>query len=158
MQRIETIGNHPQGDGLLLSSAYASVRWSGRLVSSFSGVHTFFVTSRSGIRLLLDGVLVLDRWLSSCNMTSATFTLQASSLHAIQLEAKILTDSSPISLQWSSVAFLRESIPSVQMFSCVHVAGSPFFLLVAPAVVCATKSTAVMRGTAVERHLFITFT
>ncbi len=128
-------------------SGFASVRWSGRLSSSFSGVHTFYVSSPSGTRFWIDGVLVLDRWTARCNLTAATVTLQASALHAVQFDAKLPSNPSAIELQWASPAFLRQSVPSRQLFSTVHVAGSPFNLVVAPAVACATKSTAVLQGT-----------
>jgi hypothetical protein len=128
-------------------SGYSSVRWSGRLSSSFSGLHTFYVSSKSGTRFWIDGVLLLDRWASESNLTATTFTLQASALHAIQFDAKLPATPSAIQLQWASSAFLRQSVPSHQLFSTAHVAGSPFDLLVAPAPACASKSTAVLRGT-----------
>ncbi len=138
-----------------LYSGFASVRWSGRLSSSFSGLHTFYVTSKSGTRFWIDGILVLDRWSSECNLTATTFTLQASALHAVQFDAKLPSIPSAIELQWASSAFLRQSVPSNQLFSTSHVAGSPFNLLVAPAAACATKSTAVLRGIAYQCNLLL---
>lgn len=147
LQRVDsTIGVDLARDADGSNSGFSSVRWSGRLMTSISGLHTFYVTSASGTRFWIDGVLTLDRWTSYCNLTSVTFTLRASALHLLQFDAKLPPDASPIDLQWASSAFSRQPIPSVQLFATDHVAGSPFDLLVAPAAACAAKSTAVLRG------------
>ena len=147
LQRIDsTISVNLPRDADGSNSGFSSVRWSGRLMSSISGLHTFYVTSRSGTRFWIDGVLALDRWTSYCNLTAVTFTLRASALHLIQFDAKLPPDASPIDLQWASSAFSRQPIPSNQLFATDHVSGSPFDLQVAPAAVCAAKSTAVLRG------------
>jgi hypothetical protein len=147
LQRIDsTISVNLPRDADGSNSGFSSVRWSGRLMSSISGLHTFYVTSRSGTRFWIDGVLALDRWTSNCNLTAVTFTLRASALHLIQFDAKLPPDASPIDLQWASSAFSRQPIPSNQLFATDHVSGSPFDLQVAPAAVCAAKSTAVLRG------------
>lgn len=145
LQRVDSmIGLDSIADGSF--SGFSSVRWSGRLQSPISGSHTFYVTSPSGARLWIDGVVVLDRWSASCNMTTATFVLQADALHAVQLDAKLPTVPSPITLEWASSAFSRQIILPSQLFSTAHVRGSPFALLVQPAVACAAASSAVLRG------------
>ena len=147
MQRTDpTIGATSGGDVGFSPSGFSSVRWSGRISSSISGVHTFYVTSQSGVRGWVDGVLLLDRWSAQCNSTAFTSTLQASALHHIQFDAKIPSDSSPIHVQWASAAFSRQSVSSNQLFYTAHIAGSPFNLQVEPAAACASKSVAALRG------------
>ncbi len=141
MQRIDsTIGSGASYSG------YSSVRWSGRIASSISGLHTFYVSSQSGTRCWIDSVLLLDRWSSPSNLTAFTFTLQASSLHLILFDAKVPPDSSPIYFEWASAAFTREQVPSRQLFWTEHVLGSPFDLVVATAQACAAQSKAFLRG------------
>jgi hypothetical protein len=145
LQRIDSmIGFDTIADGSY--SGFSSVRWSGRMQSPISGLHTFYVTSPGGARLWMDGILVLDRWSASCNLTATTFSLQADALHAVQLDAKFPQDPSPITFEWASSAFARQVVLPTQLFSTAHISGSPFALLVEPAVACAAASTAVLRG------------
>jgi hypothetical protein len=141
-----TIGMHAGGDTDGMYSGFSSVRWSGRISSSSSGLHTFYVTSQSGSRCWIDGNLLLDRWVSQCNLTAFTFKMQASALHLIQFDARLSGVSTPIHLQWESAAFPRQFVDSRQLFSTAHVSGSPFDLFVAAAAACASTSTALLRG------------
>ena len=141
MQRIDsTIGSVASYTG------YSSVRWTGRISSSISGLHTFYVSSQSGTRCWIDSVLLLDRWSSPSNLTAFTFTLQASALHLIYFDAKVPSDSSPIYFEWASAAFTREQVPSRHLFWTEHVLGSPFDLVVATAQACSAHSKAFLRG------------
>jgi hypothetical protein len=147
LQRIDSIiGLDTISDGSY--TGFSSVRWSGRLQSPISGFHTFYVTSPNGARLWMDGVLVLDRWSASCNLTATTFSLQADALHAVQLDAKLPPVPSPITFEWASSAFSRQAVLPSQLFSTAHISGSPFALLVQPAAACAAASSALLRGAA----------
>lgn len=154
MQRIDS----SIGSGAFYSG-YSSVRWSGRIASSISGLHTFYVSSQSGARCWIDSVLLLDRWSSPSNLTAFTFTLQASALHLITVDAKSPSDSSPIYFEWASAAFTRERVPSSHLFWTEHVLGSPFDLVVATAPASAAQSKAFLRGPCVPllrfRVLFV---
>jgi hypothetical protein len=42
----------------------------------FAEIHTFSVTSDDGAKLFVDNVVMIDRWDTSCNETSATIALK----------------------------------------------------------------------------------
>jgi hypothetical protein len=50
------------------ASDFVSVRWTGKIRSSWSLVHTFFALADEGARLWIDDELIIDRWSSSPNM------------------------------------------------------------------------------------------
>ncbi|MBU1420641.1 MAG: hypothetical protein KKD01_00470 [Proteobacteria bacterium] len=63
-----------------------SVRWTGKIEADSDGSYTFAAVSDNGIRLVIDGVTVIDNWTShtvTTNYISATLT---TGLHDIQVE------------------------------------------------------------------------
>jgi len=65
-----------------------SVAWDGYVTASQSGSYTFRTTSDDGVRLYVDGALVIDNWTdhASTNNDSAPIALTAGQRHAIRME------------------------------------------------------------------------
>jgi ferric-dicitrate binding protein FerR (iron transport regulator) len=64
-----------------------SVRWRGWLVPTYSGPCTFTILMDDGVRLWLDGRLVLDEWhLSEKQEFSTTVTLEAGKAYQVRLD------------------------------------------------------------------------
>ncbi|RKY24827.1 MAG: hypothetical protein DRP62_02855 [Planctomycetota bacterium] len=64
-----------------------SVRWTGKLVPTETGLYTLGTKTDDGVRLYLDGVLLIDDWYDHAVKTnSVTISLNASQEYDIQLE------------------------------------------------------------------------
>jgi chitodextrinase len=75
------------------------VRWTASLAVPQSRAYNFTVTSNDGVRMWIDGVLVLDKWQNQ----SATFTFSASltaGIHSFQVEYYDDTGNANVSVSW----------------------------------------------------------
>lgn len=94
-----------------------SVRWEGFLQSAFSENYTFSLSAYDGVRLWVDGKLLIDNW---GNTTTNTFTgsttLEADKRYAVRLEYANKTTESGLSLSWSSARQPKEIIPSSRLY------------------------------------------
>src|SRR5690606_3315908 len=64
-----------------------SVRWTGQLVAPETGQYTFHLTADDGVRLWIDGQLIIDHWQDSPGQTrTATAILQANHPTDFKLE------------------------------------------------------------------------
>src|SRR5690606_23744186 len=63
--RIDPVINFQWGTGTPAPGVSAdsfSVRWTGWVVPPVSGVHAFYVTGDDGVRLRVNGALLVDHW------------------------------------------------------------------------------------------------
>ncbi|MEK3794169.1 PA14 domain-containing protein [Paenibacillus sp. FSL R7-0204] len=64
-----------------------SVRWTGSIKAKYSEVYTFHVIADDGVRLWVDGRLILDKWVTQASeLTSLPITLKAGQNYDIRLE------------------------------------------------------------------------
>lgn len=79
-----------------------SVRWTGRFVFA-GGNHTFTVRVNDGVRVFVDGVLIIDRWVDVGSTTpavyTATHTLTAGE-HEVKVEYYERTGVAEIQVSW----------------------------------------------------------
>ena len=70
MTRLDSTINFDWQDGPITPNAsdFVSVRWTGKIRSSWSLLHTFYVVADEGARLWIDDELLIDRWASPPNM------------------------------------------------------------------------------------------
>jgi len=95
-----------------------SVRWTGQIRPRHSEVYTFTTTSDGGVRLWVDGRLIIDEWNDSpLTEHSGRITLQAERWYAITLEYYVKTGLATIALAWSSRSQRREIIPKDRMYA-----------------------------------------
>ena len=80
-----------------------SVRWTGDLVPLVSGSYTFTTRTDDGVKLYLDGVLLLGNWtvVGATTQTSAPKTLVANQRYAIRLEYRETTKAAMAKLSWT---------------------------------------------------------
>ncbi|HEY8546832.1 MAG TPA: PA14 domain-containing protein, partial [Acidimicrobiales bacterium] len=89
-----------------------SVRWSGWLRVDTAGDHVLTATADGGVRLVVDGAVVLDAWDDhEIRDDSATVALTAG-WHAVRLEHRNLADVAYAKLTWSGPGFTRSAIPA----------------------------------------------
>ena len=99
-----------------------SVRWTGQVKPLYSEIYTFQTFSDDGVRLWVDGVLLIDQWNDHSPTLHNTPVLLARNFTAgqqydIKLEYYENTLDSTISLSWASPSQKRETIPQSQLFS-----------------------------------------
>ncbi|HKU12797.1 MAG TPA: PA14 domain-containing protein [Steroidobacteraceae bacterium] len=79
-----------------------SVRWTGEVKASGAGAYRFRTISDDGVRLWVNGVLLVDNWTahSATTNTSNTITLAANTRYTIKMEYFEQTGSAVAKLQW----------------------------------------------------------
>jgi hypothetical protein len=101
-----------------LSTDYFSVRWTGQIQPKYSETYTFYTNSDDGIRLWVNGQLLIDNWTDHpVTENRGMIPLTAFQNYDIRLEYYEKTADSICQLQWSSASQLQEIVPQSQLFS-----------------------------------------
>lgn len=103
-----------------------SVRWTGKIQPRYSQTYTLFTSNDDGVRLWVDGQLILDKWFSGVNNWSATTpVLNANQLYDIVIEYYEGGGGAKMKLEWQSSSQSREVVPQSQLYPVVpNVAGT----------------------------------
>jgi beta-glucanase (GH16 family) len=102
-----------------VSSDYFSVRWTGQVQPIYTGVYTFYSTSDDGVRLYVNNVLLIDKWvLQSPTEHSGTISLTRGTKYNIVLEYQETGGGATQILSWSSPCFTKQVIPQSQLYPC----------------------------------------
>ncbi len=113
-----------------------SVRWTGYVKAPFSECFTFVAKLEGGVRMYVDGLLIIDRWTSFARVAQGTVALVANTLHAIRVEYRHWTGNASVSLSWNSASLLSEIIPSERLYSVTTlgaVSTQTFYVVPGPA-------------------------
>ncbi|HKO52509.1 MAG TPA: PA14 domain-containing protein [Polyangiaceae bacterium] len=101
-----------------------SVRWTGQVSPRFSGPTTFHTVSDDGVRLSVNGQLLIDNWtIHGETENSATITLSAGQKYDLKLEYYEATGGATARLLWSSSCQAKQAIPSSQLYAASATAG-----------------------------------
>lgn len=99
-----------------LQSDDFSVRWTGQIWSKHSENYTFYTRSDDGVRLWVDGKIVIDHWTDhSVTEDQGSIALAAGQPHDIKLEYYENSGDAVIELLWSSSSQTKEVIPQSQL-------------------------------------------
>jgi PA14 domain/FG-GAP-like repeat len=94
-----------------------SVRWTGKIQPLYSEAYTLYVRSDDGIRLWINGKLIIDDWtLHGLLEQKNTITLAADQIYDIKLEYYENTGGAASRLSWSSASQTKEVIPQSQLY------------------------------------------
>ncbi len=94
-----------------------SVRWSGQIEPEFSQTYTFRVLSDEGVRLWVNGQLLIDDWEPHLLQSrTGTIALSAGQKYDIRLDYYDLTGSARIELSWSSASQPLQLIPASRLY------------------------------------------
>lgn len=120
LTRVDSNVNFAWGNGSpapALDADTFSVRWSGQVESRFTEAYSFIVNADDGVRLWVNGQLLIDRW-TSTPVVNATgvINLIAGRRYDVVLEYFENTGSASVSLEWSSASQTREVVPTRQLF------------------------------------------
>ena len=111
------------------------VRWTGSVQPQFSEPYTFSTTADDGVRLYVNGRLLINDWSNQSPTTmNGTITLAAQQLYNIELDYYYKTNDSSgaqVSLSWSSPSTTQAIIPQTQLYPYTN--PPPTIILSSPA-------------------------
>lgn len=94
-----------------------SIRWTGKLLADYSAPYTIYTYTGDGIRLWLDGELIIDDWKSSAiRENKARVELNAGQKYDIEIEYFNNNKESIAVVSWSCAYHDKEVIPKQQLF------------------------------------------
>ncbi|UBF27173.1 hypothetical protein K9N68_04185 [Kovacikia minuta CCNUW1] len=120
--RIDPTVNFNWGTGSpnagVLPSDNFSVRWTGQIRPTYSETYTFYTTSNDGVRLWVNGELLIDHWTPHATTEdSGSLTLTAGQNYDIKLEYYENGGDAISTLSWASASQTKEIIPASQLFA-----------------------------------------
>ena len=96
-----------------LSPDQFSIRWTGQVKAEHNETYTFYTWSDDGVRLWINGVLIIDNWtIHGTTEDLGTITLQAGEWYDLRLEYFEGGGEARMILEWSSPSTPRAVIPS----------------------------------------------
>ncbi len=101
-----------------ISNDNFKARFTGFVQTLDAGAYTFFVTADDGVRLWVDGQLLIDEWIDQgATEYSATLNLLACKKYAIKIEYYENGGDAVCKLEWSGPVIARSILPTAQLFS-----------------------------------------
>jgi len=94
-----------------------SVRWTGQVQPLYSETYTFYVNTDDGVRLWVNGVLLIDNWVNQgATEKSGSITLTGGQKYDIVMEYFQGTGYAVSKLLWSSPRTAKAIIPASQLY------------------------------------------
>ncbi|MDF2925312.1 MAG: hypothetical protein K0R57_4226 [Paenibacillaceae bacterium] len=94
-----------------------SVRWTGQVKPRFTERYTFHTMSDDGIRVWVNGVLLIDSWINqSWIERTGAIDLEAGKLYSIKVEYYEDAGAAAALLYWSSSSQSKQIVPPAQLF------------------------------------------
>jgi hypothetical protein len=95
-----------------------SVRWKGLIEPQHSETYTFYTSSDDGVRLWVDGQLIVDNWADQAETEfSGTITLAAGKKYPIVMEYYDNASNAAAKLLWSSASQPKSAIAKENLYS-----------------------------------------
>jgi len=102
-----------------------SVRWTGEVEAAFTETYAFYPRTDDGVRLFVDGQLLVDRWVDrTVAENRAAIDLIAGNTYSLVMEYYENSGGAVAELSWSSPRTLKQLIPQAALALPVK-AGSP---------------------------------
>jgi glucose/arabinose dehydrogenase len=118
--RVDALVNFNWGSGSphpTIAADTFSVRWTGSIEPLVTGSHTFFTTSDDGVRLWVNGQLVINNWTRHApTVNSGRIDLVAGQRYDIRMEYFENSGGSIARLEWQADGLPRQIIPTSQLF------------------------------------------
>jgi hyaluronate lyase len=94
-----------------------SVRWTGKIQARQAGVHQFHTVSDEGVRLWVDGRLLIDNWAGHFQTEdTGSIVLVPGRYYDITMEYYEGTFSAVAQLHWTQPGMAREVVPTAQLY------------------------------------------
>jgi len=91
---------------------YFGVRWTGYITPQFTETYTIYFFSDDGVRLWINGELIINSWVTSTFERSATVKLTAGVPASIVIDYYERTGNARAELRWESLSQLKQIIPT----------------------------------------------
>ena len=129
------------GPAPLVGATNFCVRWTGTCQPQYSELYTFATTADDGVRLYVNGQLIIDNWVDKAGATtvSNSVPLAAQEYYNVELDYYQRTNNASVALAWSSPSTPWAIIPQTQLYPQTN--PPPAVVLTAPAG-SATRFTA----------------
>ena len=94
-----------------------SARWTGQVQAQVSQTYTFHTTSDDGVRLWVDGKLLIDNWANhAAAENSGTIALMAGQRYTVEMEFYEDGGFATAKLSWSGPATPKQIVPQSQLY------------------------------------------
>ena len=103
--------------GFSIDADSFSVRWTGQIEPQFSETYTFRLQSDEGVRLWVDGELLIDDWTAhSVRTRTATAALVAGQFYDIRVDYFEGNGAAQANLSWSSTSQPLQTVPTSRLY------------------------------------------
>jgi len=120
LERIDATVDFDWGSGSpdpSISADDFTVRWTGAVQPQFSQTYTFYTKTDDGVRLWVDGQLLIDEWVDqSATEWSGTISLNADQKYSITMEYYENGGGASAQLSWSSPSLAKSVTPQSQLY------------------------------------------
>jgi hypothetical protein len=120
LTRIDPTVNFDWGSGSPasgISADHFTVLWTGGVQPQFNETYTFYTTTDDGVRLWVNGRLIIDEWVDqSATEWSGAIPLQAGRIYPITMAYYENGGSAVARLSWSSPSVAKTIIPQNQLY------------------------------------------
>ena len=94
-----------------------TARWTGCVQPQFNETYTFYATADDGVRLWVNGQLLVNAWIPQAATTyQGSITLKAQQLYNIRMDYFQATGAAEAILAWSSPSTPQATIPQTQLY------------------------------------------
>jgi len=93
-----------------------SVRWLGFVQPQFTETYTFQTSTDDGVRLWVNGVQIINRWINNAGISTGTIALNGGQKYSITLEYFENKARARAILSWSSPSQALQVIPQVRLY------------------------------------------
>ncbi|TND00220.1 MAG: PA14 domain-containing protein, partial [Gammaproteobacteria bacterium] len=114
--RVDPSVNFDWGSGspnaTLLGNDTYSIRWSGQIQPNYSEAYTFYTTTDDGVRLWINDVLLIDKWIDQAPKEwLGSISLVAGQKYNIKMEYYENAGGAVAKLEWASASQARGVVP-----------------------------------------------
>jgi regulation of enolase protein 1 (concanavalin A-like superfamily) len=121
VSRIDRSVNFDWGSGIPIAGIGAdtfTVRWSGQVQAVSSENYTFYTTTDDGVRLWVNGQLLIDRWVNQGPTEwSGSISLTAGQKYDIRMDYFENGGGAMARLSWSSASIAKQIVPDIQLYA-----------------------------------------
>src|SRR5205807_2672283 len=118
--RTDSVVNFNWGNGSPdpnISADHFIVRWTGAVQPQFNETYTFYTTTDDGVRLWVNGQLVIDQWVDQGPTEwSGSINLAAGQRYNIQMDYYENGGGAVATLSWSSPSTVKVIVPQAQLY------------------------------------------
>ena len=101
-----------------------SIRWTGQVQPEHTEPYSFFVNSNDGVKLWVDGQLIIDRWTNATLVTTGTVSLVGGVRYDIKYEYFENSNYASNTLYWWSPSQTKQVIPTERLYPNTNAAAN----------------------------------